>query len=122
LHSTHIEIVGAGADSNNRANIRTLDGNGNEWLAGGLTIAANGLTITSGGLTITAGQLVHPYPLISDTSATALDYTTYSGHHSVKASTLKTIITNAAFSGLPSNGGSGYWIEFHGMYGTTYGF
>lgn len=35
---TYVEIVGNGTDSNNRSNARTLDWNGNEWLAGSLTL------------------------------------------------------------------------------------
>ena len=34
---TYIEIIGNGSDNSNRSNARTLDWEGNEWLAGGLT-------------------------------------------------------------------------------------
>ena len=42
------EIVGNGTDANNRSNARTLDWNGNETLAGGLTLGSP-LTIANGG-------------------------------------------------------------------------
>ena len=37
----YVEIVGKGVDANNRSNARTLDWNGNEVLAGGLTLGGN---------------------------------------------------------------------------------
>lgn len=37
----YVEIVGNGTDDNNRSNARTLDWNGNEVLAGGLTLNGN---------------------------------------------------------------------------------
>lgn len=39
---TYVEIVGNGANPNSRSNARTLDWNGNEVLAGDLTISVNG--------------------------------------------------------------------------------
>jgi len=47
--STYVEIIGNGASKNARSNARTLDWNGNEWLAGGLTI--NGSTDVGAELT-----------------------------------------------------------------------
>ena len=41
---TSVEIVGNGSASNSRANIRTLDESGNEWLAGNLTLGNTTLT------------------------------------------------------------------------------
>ena len=41
---TYIEIIGNGTMSNNRSNARTLDWNGNEWLAGNLTLNQTTLT------------------------------------------------------------------------------
>lgn len=38
----YIEIVGNGADANNRSNARTLDWSGNEWLAGNLKVGGTG--------------------------------------------------------------------------------
>lgn len=52
---TYIEIVGNGTNSSTRSNARTLDWNGNETLAGGLTVGATGITI--GNTTITEVQL-----------------------------------------------------------------
>ena len=49
-----MEIIGNGAE-NNRSNARTLDWNGNETLAGNLTIQGNSLTL--GGSTFTADNL-----------------------------------------------------------------
>lgn len=48
---TYIEIVGNGTGSNKKSNARTLDWNGNEWLAGGLTAAGGTLTVGSTALT-----------------------------------------------------------------------
>ena len=42
-NGTYIEIVGNGAAANVRSNARTLDWNGNEWLAGDLTVTINGV-------------------------------------------------------------------------------
>lgn len=50
----YVEIIGNGAE-NNRSNARTLDWNGNETLAGNLTIQGNSLTL--GGSTFTADNL-----------------------------------------------------------------
>lgn len=51
---TYVEIIGNGTDDNNRSNARTLDWEGNEVLAGGLTLGG-GLTI--GSTAITEAQL-----------------------------------------------------------------
>ena len=40
-YGPYVEIVGNGVDSSNRSNARTLDWNGNEWLAGKLTVGAD---------------------------------------------------------------------------------
>ncbi len=37
-HGSYIEIVGNGTDNNNKSNARTLDWDGNQWLAGNLKI------------------------------------------------------------------------------------
>lgn len=50
----YVEIVGNGEDSSHKSNARTLDWEGNEVLAGGLT---TGGSITIGNTTITEGQL-----------------------------------------------------------------
>ena len=50
----YVEIIGNGAE-NSRSNARTLDWNGNETLAGNLTIQGNSLTL--GGSTFTADNL-----------------------------------------------------------------
>lgn len=52
---TYIEIVGNGTRVAARSNARTLDWDGNEVLAGGLTVGAAGITI--GRTTITEAQL-----------------------------------------------------------------
>lgn len=44
--ATSIEIVGIGASSSDRSNARTLDGSGNEWLAGTIN-PVGGLILTS---------------------------------------------------------------------------
>lgn len=49
------EIVGNGTDDNNRSNARTLDWNGNETLAGGLTLGSP-LTIANGGTGATTAE------------------------------------------------------------------
>lgn len=62
---TYVEIVGNGTKSGNtesRSNARTLDWNGNEVLAGGLTVGAAGITI--GNTTITESQLTYLLSLI----------------------------------------------------------
>lgn len=41
VRGAYVEIVGNGADANNRSNARTLDWSGNEVLAGTLTVGAN---------------------------------------------------------------------------------
>lgn len=41
---TYVEIVGVGNDANSKANGRTLDWNGNEWLAGSLTLGSTTIT------------------------------------------------------------------------------
>ena len=41
---TYVEIVGKGTNFNARSNARTLDWNGNEWLAGSLTLGNTTLT------------------------------------------------------------------------------
>lgn len=41
---TYVEIVGKGTAYNARSNARTLDWNGNEWLAGNLTLGSTTLT------------------------------------------------------------------------------
>ena len=41
VRGDYVEIVGNGADANNRSNARTLDWSGNETLAGGLTTGGN---------------------------------------------------------------------------------
>ncbi len=46
LDSNFVEIVGGGTDNNNRANLRTLDWNGNETLVGLLTIGNSTSTDT----------------------------------------------------------------------------
>lgn len=51
----YVEIVGNGTADDVRSNARTLDWNGNEVLAGGLTVSATGITI--GSTTITEVQL-----------------------------------------------------------------
>lgn len=53
--SHYVEIVGAGTIEDARANIRTLDWEGNETLAGKLTVSSAGITI--GSTTITEAQL-----------------------------------------------------------------
>lgn len=50
----YVEIVGNGASNSARSNARTLDWNGNEWIAGSLTV---GGALTIGGTTITEEQL-----------------------------------------------------------------
>lgn len=52
----YVEIVGNGTNSAS-SNARTLDWDGNEWLAGGLTVAS-GKTITIGSTSITEAQLI----------------------------------------------------------------
>ena len=62
----HIEIVGNGTSNNDRSNARTLDWDGNECLAGSLTLGAgtaNEATITAAQL----GQLVAALPILSAT-------------------------------------------------------
>ena len=53
---TYVEIVGNGTGTNARSNARTLDWEGNETLAGGLTVGSAGITI--GSTTITEAQLI----------------------------------------------------------------
>lgn len=55
-HGTYIEIVGNGTADNARSNARTLDWNGNEWLAGSLTL---------GNTTLTEAQLIQLLTLLS---------------------------------------------------------
>lgn len=64
----YVEIVGNG-DSNTRSNARTLDWNGNQWVAG--NIAANGGSLTLGSTTITEVQL---QTLLSLSSATGVGF------------------------------------------------
>lgn len=59
---TYVEIVGNGTDFNSKSNARTLDWDGNEVLAGGLTVGAAGITI--GSTTITEAQLISLLSLI----------------------------------------------------------
>ena len=59
---TYVEIVGNGKSPSTRSNARTLDWNGNEWLAGGLTTAG---AITIGSTTITEMQLQSLLALLS---------------------------------------------------------
>ena len=62
---TYIEIVGNGTKNGkteSRSNARTLDWNGNEVLAGGLTVGAAGITI--GNTTITESQLTYLLSLV----------------------------------------------------------
>ena len=49
-----VEIVGNGSNSRNKTNARTLDWDGNEWLAGSLTATGS---ITIGSTTVTEDQL-----------------------------------------------------------------
>lgn len=57
----YVEIVGNGADDSNRANARTLDWNGNEGLAGSLTLGMG----TASEVTITAAQLAQLLALLN---------------------------------------------------------
>lgn len=50
----YVEIVGNGTGGNARSNARTLDWDGNEWIAGSMTV---GGALTIGGTTITEEQL-----------------------------------------------------------------
>ena len=62
---TYIEIVGNGTKNGkteSRSNARTLDWDGNEVLAGGLTVGAAGITI--GNTTITESQLTYLLSLV----------------------------------------------------------
>ena len=54
----YAEIIGNGADSSHRSNARSLDWNGNEVLAGGLTVNSNSgiTTLTEQAL----GVLIQP--------------------------------------------------------------
>lgn len=52
----YVEIVGSGTAEEERANARTLDWNGNEWLAGSLTL---------GNTTLTEAQLIQLLSLLS---------------------------------------------------------
>lgn len=58
----YIEIVGNGENKNNRSNARTLDWNGNESLAGGITLGKG----TADETTITASQLKQLLELINN--------------------------------------------------------
>lgn len=49
-NKTYIEIVGNGADENNRSNARTLDWSGNEWIAGGFE--CSGMRASSSSVTL----------------------------------------------------------------------
>ena len=60
-NGTYVEIVGNGTNENNRSNARTLDWEGNESLAGGLTLGKG----TSDETTITAAQLKRLLALLS---------------------------------------------------------
>ena len=65
VRGTYVEIVGNGTISGkteSRSNARTLDWNGNEVLAGGLTVGAAGITI--GNTTITESQLTYLLSLV----------------------------------------------------------
>ena len=60
-NSTYVEIVGNGSDSSNRSNARTLDWQGNEWLAGTLTcsgISAGALSAEALSMGRVAGSFV----------------------------------------------------------------
>lgn len=59
---TYVEIVGNGKNPSTRSNARTLDWNGNEWLAGGLTTTG---AITIGSTTLTEMQLQSLLALLS---------------------------------------------------------
>lgn len=54
-----VEIVGNGNTNRSRSNARTLDWDGNEWLAGNITVNGGSLTLhdQDGDVTITAAQL-----------------------------------------------------------------
>ena len=63
-NSTSLEIIGNGTSDSKRSNARTLDTNGNEWLAGGLTVnTTSGITI--GSTTINETQLQNLLALLS---------------------------------------------------------
>lgn len=53
--SDYVEIIGNGESDNKRANIRTLDWSGNQWLNGNLTVGGGSITV--GSTTITEQQL-----------------------------------------------------------------
>ena len=55
----YVEIVGNGVEASQRSNARTLDWQGNEWVAGNVTAGGGSLTLGSGNsaVTITAEQL-----------------------------------------------------------------
>ena len=67
LRGNYVEIVGNGTNTNNRSNARTLDWNGNEVLAGNLTITGGSLTL--GSTTFTAASIGGGVGLPSVTSS-----------------------------------------------------
>ena len=91
---TYAEIIGNGADENNRSNARTLDWNGNETIAGDLFFngGQNGLTFQLSGKqdTLTAGSNIQ----INGATISATD---------TKPGALNTDNTPAAISAASSN-------------------
>lgn len=73
-NSTDIEIVGGGSNSTSRSNIRTLDINGNEWIAGSLTQASDARLKTETG----------EVPDVSDIPARCFKWSDLKGRHDDK--------------------------------------
>lgn len=66
----YVEIVGNGSDSNSKSNARTLDWNGNEWLAGNLQFKSNSASYNT---------ILQPSDLSSATANTTLTLPSTSG-------------------------------------------
>ena len=71
VRGTYVEIVGNGSDAQNLSNARTLDWNGNEWLAGKVSVGSSSTPPT-----INANNELTTKKYVDDSIAAAIDTAT----------------------------------------------